>query len=112
VTGISFWVEPEVPINSIVVVPVGARREALQISVTFVLPFAGGVTGFCEAVAETSVGNSFTLNVTAEWKPFTLVTVRVVFTLPFSSTVKEFGESDSVKFFAPEALTVSAIVVL
>jgi hypothetical protein len=81
--------------------------------VTFVLPFAGGVTGLAEAVAETSVGNSFTLNVTAEWNPFTLVTVSVVDTLPLSSIVKEDGDRDKVKFGVPEeAFTVKLIVVL
>jgi hypothetical protein len=105
--------DPEVPINSMVVVPVGARLEALHVMVTFTLPFAGGVTGLAEAVAETSVGNSFTLKVTAEWNPFTLVTVRVVDTLPLSSMVKEDGDSDRVKFFVPEeAFTVREIVVL
>jgi hypothetical protein len=113
VTGVSFSSDPEVPISSMVVVPVGARLEALHVMVTFTLPLAGGVTGLAEAVAETSVGNSFTLNVTAEWNPFTLVTVSVVDTLPLSSMVKEEGESDKVKFFVPEeAFTVSAIVVL
>jgi sorbitol-specific phosphotransferase system component IIBC len=113
VTGVSFVSDPEVPINSMVVVPVGARLEALQVMVTFVLPFAGGVTGLAEAVAETSVGNSFTLNVTAEWNPFRLVIVAVVDTLPLSSMVKEDGDREMVKFFVPEeAFTVSAIVVL
>jgi len=96
-----------------VVVPVGARLEAVQVIVTFTLPFAGGVTGLAEAVAETSVGNSFTLKSTAEWNPFTLVTVRVVDTLPLSSMVKEEGDSDRVKFFVPdEELTVRAMVAL
>jgi hypothetical protein len=96
-----------------VVVPVGARLVALQMMVTFTLPFAGGVTGLAEAVAETSVGNSFTLNVTAEWNPFTLVTVRVVEVLPLSSMVKEEGDRDRVKFGVPEeAFTVSVIVAL
>jgi hypothetical protein len=96
-----------------VVVPVGARLVALQVMVTFTLPFAGGVTGLAEAVAETSVGNSFTLNVTAEWNPFTLVTVRVVEVLPLSSMVKEEGDRDRVKFGVPEeAFTVSVIVAL
>lgn len=113
VTGISLVSEPEVPINSIVVVPVGARLVAVHVMVTFVLPFAGGVTGLAEAVAETSVGNSFTLNVTAEWNPFTLVTVSVVDTLPLSSIVKEDGDRDKVKFGVPEeAFTVKLIVVL
>jgi len=113
VTGVSFVSDPEVPISSMVVVPVGARREALHVMVTFTLPFAGGVTGLAEAVAETSVGNSFTLNVTAEWNPFTLVTVSVVDTLPPSAMVKEEGDSDRVKFgVCEEELTVSAIVVL
>lgn len=105
--------DPEVPINSMVVVPVGALLVAVHVMVTFTLPFAGGVTGLAEAVADTSVGNSFTLNVTAEWNPFTLVIVAVVDTLPLSSMVKEEGDSEIVKFFVPEeALTVRAIVVL
>jgi len=113
VTGVSFVSDPEVPIRSMVVVPVGARLEALQVIVTFTLPFAGGVTGLEEAVADTPLGNSFTLKSTAEWNPFTLVTVRVVDTLPRSSTVNEDGDSDRVKFAVPdEAFTVSAMVVL
>lgn len=105
--------DPDVPISSMVVVPVGARLEALQMRVTFTLPFAGGVTGLAEAVADTSVGNSLTLIVTAEWNPFRLVIVRVVDTLPLSSMVKDEGDSDMVKFFVPEeAFTVRAIVVL
>jgi hypothetical protein len=113
VTGISFVSDPEVPINSMVVVPVGARLEALHVSVTVVLPFAGGVTGLAEAVADTPLGNSFTLSSTEELNPFTLLTVRVVDTLPRSSIVKEEGDSDRVKFFVPEEeLTVRAMVVL
>jgi hypothetical protein len=111
VTGVSFVSDPEVPINSMVVVPVGARLEALHVMVTFTLPFAGGVTGLAEAVADTPLGNSFTLNSTEEWNPFTLVTVRVVDTLPLSSIVKEEGDRDRVKFFAAEE-TVRAMVVL
>jgi hypothetical protein len=111
VTGVSFVSDPEVPISSMVVVPVGARLEALHVMVTFTLPFAGGVTGLAEAVADTPLGNSFTLNSTEEWNPFTLVTVRVVDTLPFSSMVKEEGDRDRVKFFAVEE-TVRAMVVL
>jgi hypothetical protein len=96
-----------------VVVPVGARLEALHVIVTFTLPFAGGVTGLADAVADTPLGNSFTLKSTAELNPFTLVTVRVVDTLPLSSIVKEEGDNDRVKFFVPEeAFTVRAIVVL
>ena len=105
--------DPEVPISSMVVVPVGARLEALQVMVTFTLPFAGGVTGLAEAVADTPLGNSFTLKSTDEWNPFTLVTVRVVDTLPRSSTVKDDGDRDRVKFAVPvEAFTVSAMVVV
>ena len=112
-TGVWFVSDPEVPISSMVEVPVGARLEALQMRVTFTLPLAGGVTGLDDAVADTSVGNSLTLNVTAEWNPFTLVTVRVVDTLPLSSMVKDDGDSDRVKFFVPEeAFTVRAMVVL
>jgi sorbitol-specific phosphotransferase system component IIBC len=113
VTGVLLLSEPEVPISSIVVVPVGARRDALQVMVTVVLPLAGGVTGLAEAVAETPLGNSLTLKLTAELNPFTLVTVRVVDTLPLSSTVNDEGDNDRVKFFVPEeAFTVRAIVVL
>jgi hypothetical protein len=113
VTGISLVSDPEVPINSMVVVPVGARLEALHVMVTFELPFAGGVTGLAEAVAETPLGNSFTLKLTAEWNPPTLVMVSVLETLPLSSMVKEDGDRDRVKFFvADAALTVSAMVVL
>jgi len=105
--------DPEVPINSMVVVPVGARLVALQMMVTFTLPFAGGVTGLADAVADTPDGNSLTLRVTAEWNPFTLVTVRVVDTLPLSSTVKDEGDKDNVKLgVPPEELTVREIVVL
>ena len=112
-TGVSFVSDPEVPISSMVVVPVGARLVALHVMVTFTVPFVGGVTGLAEAVADTPLGNSFTLNVTAEWNPFTLVTVRVVDTLPRSSMVKEEGDSDRVKFFVPdEELTVRAMVAL
>ena len=113
VTGISLVVDPDVPISSMVVVPVGARREALHVMVTVECPFAGGVTGLAEAVADTSVGNSFTLNVTAEWNPPTLVTVRVVETLPLSSIVNDEGDKDRVKFGDVEAaFTVSAMVVV
>lgn len=112
-TGISLVSDPEVPISSMVVVPVGARLEALHVMVTFTLPFAGGVTGLAEAVADTPLGNSFTLNVTAEWNPFTLVTVRVVDTLPLSSIVNEEGDRERVKFGVPEeAFTVRLIVLL
>jgi hypothetical protein len=113
VTGVSFVSDPEVPIRSMVVVPVGARLVALHVMVTFTLPFAGGVTGLAEAVADTSVGNPLTLNETAEWNPFTLVTVRVVDLVPPSSIVKEEGDRDRVKLFVPpDELTVSAMVVL
>ena len=113
VTGISLLSDPEVPINSMVVVPVGARLEALQVIATLTLPFAGGVTGLAEAVADTPLGNSFTLKSTEELNPFTLVMVSVVDTLPRSSMVKEEGDNDKVKFFVPEEeFTVRAIVVL
>ena len=96
-----------------VVVPVGARRDAVHVMVTFTLPFAGTFTGLAEAVADTPLGNSFTLKVTDPLNPATLVSVSVVFTLLPSSKVKDEGESDMVKFFVPEeAFTVSVIVVL
>jgi len=105
--------EPEVPISSIVVVPLGARREALQVTVTVAVPLAGGVTGLAVAVADTPLGNSLTLNSTAELNPFTLVTVSVVDTFPRSSMVNEEGDNDRVKFLAPEeAFTVRAMVVV
>jgi hypothetical protein len=113
VTGMLLLSDPEVPINSMVVVPVGARRDALQVMVTVALPFAGGVTGLVEAVADTPLGNSLTLKSTAELNPFTLVRVSVVDTLPLSSIVNEAGDNDRVKFLVPEeALTVSATVVV
>ena len=105
--------EPEVPISSMVVVPVGARREALQVIVAVALPLAGTETGFEEAVAETPLGNSFTLSSTEPLNPFTLVIVRVVETLPLSSTVNDEGFNDKVKFFVPEEeFTVRERVVL
>lgn len=111
-TGISFEIEPDVPMSSIVVVPVGARREADHVMVAVALPFAGTDTGFEEAVAETPLGNSFTLNVTEPLSPFTLVSVSVVDVRPPSSIVNEEGDSDMVKFFVPEVFTVKEMVVL
>jgi hypothetical protein len=97
----------------IVEVPVGARREALNVIVTLVLPFAGGVTGFAVAVADTPLGNAFTLSSTEEWNPPTLVIVSVSDAFPSSSTVSDEGETIMVKFGEVEAaFTVSAIVVL
>jgi hypothetical protein len=113
VTGIWLSSDPEVPIRSIVVVPVGARREALQSMVTVAVPLAGTETGLDDAVAETPLGNSFTLSSTEPLNPFTLVIVSVVPTVRPSSTVNEEGDNDIVKFFVPEeAFTVRAIVVL
>ena len=64
-----------------------------------------------DAVAETPVGNSFTLNVTEPLNPFTLVRVAVVDTLLLSSIVKEDGDEEMVKFFVPEeAFTVRLTV--
>jgi succinate-acetate transporter protein len=110
----ALWLsDPEVPISSMVEVPMVARREALNVMVTLVLPFAGGVTGLAVAVADTPLGNAFALNSTAEWKPFWLVMVSLTEPLPFSSMVREEGETAMVKFAVPpEALTVRAIVVL
>jgi len=105
--------DPEVPYRMIVEVPVGARREALNLIVTLVLPFAGGVTGLAVAVADTPLGNAFTLNSTEEWNPPTLVIVSVSDAFPPSSTVSDEGETAMVKFGDVEAaFTVSAIVVL
>jgi hypothetical protein len=113
VTGMLLSSDPEVPISCMVVVPVGARREALQSMVTFALPLAGTDTGLDEAVAETPLGNSFTLNSTEPLNPFTLVMVSVVVTVLPSSIVNEEGDNDKVKFLVPEeAFTVRAMVVL
>src|ERR1700678_2033304 len=96
-----------------VVVPVGARRVALKVIFTEALPFAGGVTGFSVAVADTPLGKALALSSTAEWKPFWLVTVRVTDPLPPSSMVKEEGETAMVKLGVPEeAFTVKAMVAL
>jgi hypothetical protein len=112
-TGVLLVSDPEVPITSLDVVPVGARREARQVMVTVALPLAGGVTGLAEAVAETPLGSPLTLTLTAELNPFTLVTVRVVDTRPPSVMVNEEGASERVKFSVPEEeFTVRAMVVL
>ena len=113
VTGIDTVVDPDVPISSIVVVPRDALLVALHRIVTFEVPFAGGVAGSAEAVADTPLGNSFTPSVTAAWNPLTLVTVSVVLVVPFSSTVNDDGDSFNVNVALPvvAALTVSAIVV-
>jgi hypothetical protein len=96
-----------------VVVPVGARRVALQVSVTLTLPLAGTVTGFDDAVPDTPLGNSFTLSSTEPLNPLTLVSVSVVLVLPLSSMVNDDGDNDIVKFFVPpEEFTVSEMVVL
>lgn len=96
-----------------VVVPVGARREALHVMVTFTLPFAGTVTGLDDAVADTPLGKVFTLSSTDPVNPFTLVNVSVVEVLPPWMMLNEDGDSDMVKFFVPvEAFTVKVIVVL
>ena len=112
-TGIDFWIDPDVPISWMVVVPIGARLVALHTRVTFELPLAGGFTGSAEAVAAMPLGNPLTLNVTFEWNPSTLATVSVVVTEPLSSTVNDDGDSDSVKVGVPpdDGFTVSAIVV-
>jgi hypothetical protein len=113
VTGVLLLSDPEVPTSSRDVLPVGARREALQVMVTVALPLAGGVTGFAEAVADTPLGSPFTLKLTAELNPFTLVTVSVVETRSPSSMVKEEGDSERVKFgVSEEELTERAMVVL
>jgi hypothetical protein len=106
-------IDPDVPYRMIVEVPVGARRVALYVIVTFTLPFAGGVTGLADAVAETPLGNALTLSSTEEWKPPTLVMVNVCETFPPSSTVNEAGETAIVKFGdEDDAFTVNARVVL
>jgi hypothetical protein len=106
-------VDPEVPVIVTVAVPTVALAEAVNVRVEFVLPFAGGVTGLAEAVADTSVGNPLTLKLTAELNPPVLVMVRVVDLLPLSSIVNDEGDNDRVKFLAADAaFTVSAMVVL
>ena len=81
VTGISFSSDPDVTIRSMVVVPVGARREALQVRVAVPLPLAGTFTGLAVVVAETSVGKALTLNDTEPLQPPTLVMVSVVYSV-------------------------------
>lgn len=91
----------------------GARRVALHVMVTFTLPFAGTVTGFDDAVAETPLGNPLTLSSTEPLNELTLVSVRVVLVLPPCTIVNDDGDNDIVKFFVPpEEFTVSEMVVL
>jgi len=97
------------------VVPVGARRVALNVNrVTVFEPFAGGVTGLGRAVADTPLGNSICAPTRpAELNPPSLVMVSVVDALPPSSMVKEAGESFRVKFFVVVVLvTVKDTVVV
>lgn len=113
VTGISLLIEPEVPIRSMVVVPVGARREALQVMVAVARPLAGTDTGLEEALAGTPLGNPLTLSCTEPLNPFTLVTVRIVDVRPPSTMVNEEGDNAKVKFFVPDdEFTVREMVVL
>lgn len=113
VTGILLLIDPEVPIRSMVVVPVGARREARQVMVVVALPPAGTVTGLEEAVFDTPLGNPLTLSCTEPLNPFTLVMVRVVDVRPPSTIVNEEGDNDKLKFFVPVVeFTFSEMVVL
>ena len=106
--------EPEVPVTSMVVVPRGALRLALQSIVTVTLPLAGTVIGLAEAVAETPLGNAVTPRSTDESNPSVLVRVSVVAVVPRSSIVKDAGDSDMLKVGVPvePAFTVSETVVL
>ena len=112
VTGVSFVSDPEVPISSMVEVPVGARREALHLMVTFTLPFAGGVTGLAEAVADTPLGNSFTLNSTTANGPRDLAVLNLSVSGITASPVTEFFNTTLGKDFLFVGVTGSCTVLL
>ena len=70
--------EPEVPVTVTLNVPVVAVPEAVNVSVEFTLPLAGGVTGFGTNAAVTPVGSPEALSVVAALKLFWLVIVTVL----------------------------------
>ena len=79
------------------VVPVVAVPEAVNVSVDVALPFAGGVTGLVEKAAVTPLGNPEALRVVAELKPLILVMVIVLVPLPPCVMVSEEGDAPIVK---------------
>lgn len=60
--------EPDVPVTVTVAAPVVAVAEAVNVSVEFTLPLAGGVTGLVEKAAVTPLGKPVALSVVAELK--------------------------------------------
>ena len=80
-----------------VVEPVVAVPDAVNVSVEVALPFAGGVTGLVEKAAVTPLGNPEALRVTAELKLFRLVIVIVLVPLPPCVMVSEEGDAPIVK---------------
>ena len=67
------------------------------VTVELALPFAAGVTGFCENAHVASPGNDEQLSVIAEENPATEFTVTVVTTLPGALTVAAAGDAETVK---------------
>lgn len=103
---------PEVPVTVMVVVPVAAVAEAVNVRVEVTLPFAGGVTGFGEKPAVTPLGKPEALSVVAELKLSWLVMVIVLVPLLPWVMVRELGEALMVKFGVPLGFTVRASVVV
>jgi hypothetical protein len=66
------------------------------VAVDVIVPFAGGVIGFCEKVMVESPGKETPLSVTGEEKPATEVTVIRVVTEPCVPTVAEVGNAEIV----------------
>jgi hypothetical protein len=74
--------EAEVPVIVTLNVPVAASEDAVRVRLELMVPFAVGVTGFDTNEAVMPLGRPEALRLTAEAKPFRLVTVVVVLPVP------------------------------
>ena len=74
--------DPEVPVIVMLVVPVVAVPDAVNVSVELAVPLAGGVTGLVEKAAVTPAGKPEALSVVAALNPFRLVIVIVLVPFP------------------------------